>query len=240
MSSIIQSHQTSGRRVVDIDLDAKPTLARQTGLPEGGIKGLASRPRRESARGALDELERRRIEAEQIVAKAKSEADRIQQEAYHEGFAQGEAAGAKLAEQKTEAAINSIATLVEAVPRERELFVERHGPDLIRIAISIAVRILHREIEADGEAVLRVAKAALNDVAGGQHVLLKVSPFDLEMLQRHMGEGDVKPGWLTGGVRLEGDFEIGRGGCMIVTDSGEIDATIEGQIRVLKTILASE
>lgn len=226
--------------MVDIDLDSRPTLARETGLPKGGIKGLFSQPRREGPGGALDELERRRIEGEQIVAKAKGEADRIQQKAYHEGFAQGEVAGVKLAEQKTEAAINSIATLVEGIPRERELFVERHGPDLIRIAISIAIRILHHEIEADSEAVLRVAKAALNDVAGGQHVLLKVSPFDLEMLQRHLGEGDLQPDWLAGGVRLEGDFEIGRGGCMIVTDSGEIDATIEGQIRVLKTLLASE
>jgi flagellar biosynthesis/type III secretory pathway protein FliH len=41
-------------------------------------------------------------------------------------------------------------------------------------------------------------------------------------------------------VSIEGDFQIGRGGCKVLTDAGEIDATIETQIRLLKTILWSE
>ena len=114
--------------------------------------------------------------------------------------------------------------------------IKRHEGELIQIAFLIATGVLHREIETNDETILAVAQAALAKVVKANHVLLKVSPYDLEMVQRLMSDTDAPPDWLPPTVKLEADMSIGRGGCKVVTDSGEIDATIETQLHLIKAI----
>lgn len=236
MSRIIRCKDTPKASVTAVGVEEKRTPAGgEANRAKGSVAWLSGREAQPG--GHLSEFERRQIEANEIIARAKTESERIQRDAYHEGFRQGEAAGRKLAAQKIEPVLKSLIALIEAVSEERRTTIEKHETELIRIAFLVAVKILHREIEISSEAVLSVARAAMAKVIKAKEVLIRVSPYDLEMMQQQMNEADVRKDWLPENVKLEADFNIGRGGCKVITDSGEIDATIETEIHLLKSIL---
>lgn len=235
MSSIIRSEDNANLFVRDIQLDERATHAVDPDRPKGGIRWIDG-ARQVSARH-VSQYEQYRQETDMLLANARAEAEKIQQRAYHEGFAQGEAAGRKLAMQKIEPVLRALNTLLESLSEERKRVIEQYESDLIKLAFSIALRLIHREIELSQDVIVGIAAAALTKVVKANKVKILVSPFDLEILQQHVAEGDVDGEWLPSNLKVESDFNITRGGCRVLTDSGEIDATIESQIHQLKTIL---
>jgi flagellar assembly protein FliH len=63
-----------------------------------------------------------------------------------------------------------------------------------------------------------------------------LSPHDKELIQSQLG-GPETEAWPVEHMKLETDESIARGGCRIETEFGDIDATIETQLRVLKSTL---
>jgi flagellar assembly protein FliH len=237
LSRIISSRDAEASGVSPISLDDEPMPTAHPGRPRGGVEGV--RPGAESPTRRVSVYQHRRREAEKLIENARAAAERIQKDAYHEGFSQGEAAGRKLTDQKLEPILKSIERLIVSLGRERETLVERYEAEIVRLALLVAARVVHREIEADHDVVLDVARDALAKVVKAERISIKVSPFDLDVL-RQATVSDSPPEWMQANVSIEGDFQIGRGGCKVLTDAGEIDATIETQIRLLKTILWSE
>lgn len=238
MSRIYRARDLDNRPIENLPIDSRNVSAPATARARGGVQWIESEGGTRTRHRTQFEL--RQAEAEQVLARAQSESERIQREAYHQGFAQGEAAGRKLAAQKIEPVLKALATLIASIGEEREKVVERYEGELIRLAYLIATKVLHREIETNQEAAVHVARAALAKVVKARHVTLMVSPYDLEMMQQHLSDGDLRGHWTPENVTLEADFSIGRGGCRITTDSGEIDATIETQLHLLKTLLWNE
>lgn len=228
MSRVIRSRDLEEHAVGKIDLESKATGAPNPDRPRGGVLWLSSPGAGREEH--VSHFERSRIEAE-------AGAERAQQEAYHEGFAQGESAGKKLAAQKAELVLKSLSDLLESIGAARHEAVERFETELIRLSVLIATKIVHRELETSQDVVVSIAREALGKVVKAKQAVVAVSPYDLEMLRGQVAEGGSLADWLPPSVSLEADFEIGRGGCKIMTDSGEIDATIETQIRAMKSLL---
>lgn len=238
MSRIIPAKDVDPNRVVKLDLERRATPPPNPSRPAGGIRWIKGNA--PAGGEALSEHERRRAEAKSILEKAKADADGIQREAYHKGFEQGEAAGLKLAAQKAEVTIQSLQALLDSLAAEREPLIEQHQTELIRLAMLIATKIIHREIQASEDAVLSVARDALAKVADADSIVVAVSPYDLELMQEQMSQSEQGGAWSPSKMKLEADFDIGRGGCKVTTETGEIDATIETQIELLKSILWNE
>lgn len=234
MSRIIRPCDADAGQVSRVSLDENVLAPAHPGRPRGGLAWVAPGQHTGPERASVHQRKKR--EAEQLIETARREAEDIQRRAYHEGFAQGEAAGQELAAQKLEPVLQSLRALIESIGGDRQALAERQEGELIKLAMLIATRVLHREIEIDHEAVIGVARAALEKVIRAEKIEIKVSPFDLEIIQQVAG-AENPPDWLPANVQIEGDFKIGRGGCEIHTDSGEIDATIETQLRLLKAIL---
>jgi flagellar assembly protein FliH len=234
MSRIIRSRDLPGTTVNPASLETKRMPAPDPSRPAGGLLWIS---RGESSEPGVSEFERRQTEAETVLQNAVTLSEKIQRDAYHEGFQQGEAAGHKLAVQKIEPVVKSLKSLIDSLAMERQSVIEQHETELIRLAYLMAVKILHREIETHSDAVVNVARAALAKVVKAKNVLIRVSPYDLEVMQQQINETEPNKDWLPANVRLEADFNITRGGCKVIADSGEIDATIETQLHLLKSIL---
>ena len=70
-------------------------------------------------------------------------------------------------------------------------------------------------------------------------ITIKLNPADLELL------ADIKPQLLSGlpeagRAAFEADEGIARGGCLIETDGGEVDARIERQFQVVEEAFRAE
>ena len=176
------------------------------------------------------------MQARRLVEEAQARAEAIQRDAYHAGFEQGERAGNKLALQKLEPSMQTFQGLIEAIRQDRENMIRHYEGELIKVAFAIALQVVKKTIEMDPQTVTEVVKAGLAKVSKAQAVKLKISTHDLPLVEQFMASRGDEP-WLPDHLTIEGDPEIERGGCRIITDSGEVDATIETQLRMLKGTL---
>ncbi len=106
---------------------------------------------------------------------------------------------------------------------------------LISLALEIARRIVGG-IEISSETVAAVVREALNDVEGDSAAQVELNPEDLALLQR------AEPGWLTaseaaGRLTLRASAEVTRGGCIVRTKFGILDARRETKLEIVRQTL---
>lgn len=153
----------------------------------------------------------------------------IEKKAYEDGFKAGEKAGFELGSQKADVHFSSLAGIV----KELETFKQSiYGPcmeEMKELVLAIARKVIHRELELKDDAVLGCLERALQSVVAGGDITIRVNPRDLELMRSHKPE-IFKSGEGLRTVAIEADEKVGKGGCVIDTRHGEIDATIESVI----------
>lgn len=237
MSRIYRSRDLPAiaEQVAEVDLRAQQMGPMYPDRPVGGFAGYQG----SEEQRPMTQIERQRREAERMVEEARRQAETIQRDAYHAGFEQGEKAGMKLASQKIEPAAQAFNQLIEHLTHERENLIKHHERELIKVAFAIAGQVVKTMVDEDSELVGRVVQSALEKVVGSQNVTLHVSPHDKELIELYI-TSDTGFEWSMDHLTIEGDETVGRGGCRVETEHGDIDATIETQLRVLKNQLWSE
>lgn len=151
----------------------------------------------------------------------------IEKDAYEKGFSTGEKAGFEFGKKKAEALYKGLEGVLSEVSSFKESMYRASEEEVTALAIAIAKKVIQREVSLKRDIVLDSVRAALKAVVATSEVLIKVNPKDLEVINQFKGEilkgsGDVKS------VSFEADEAIGRGGCVIETNYGEIDATVTG------------
>jgi len=236
LSKIFRSLDIDKSKVADIDLRGSQMGPQNPTRPLGGFFELGQdNPSQEY----LTAFEQREREARRIVDEAMHQAEVIQRDAYHAGFEQGERAGEKLAHQKIEPTIHTFQAVIDAISQDRQTLILQHEQDLIKVAFAIAQQVIRATVKFNPDVVKEIVESALGKVAKSQRVVLFVSPYDRQMIEQYMRKregGDWPPEHLT----IQTDDTIARGGCRVETDTGDIDATIETQLRVLREMLWDE
>jgi len=101
--------------------------------------------------------------------------------------------------------------------------------ELSKASIDIASEIVNGEISNHSQEIaLRLTKSLMNELKDASNITIKVSNYDLEFIQSHISNNDIK---------IIGDFSIAKGGVIILSDSENIDGTISGRINNLKANL---
>lgn len=119
-----------------------------------------------------------------------------------------------------------LASLAEKFSAQCDRSLRALEPEVVRLALAIAARILRREAQADPLLLLGAVRVALGQVAASSEVRLRVPPADLELwtealaLLPHLA---VKPVVTAGeGMKL--------GDCVIETSLGTADLGVRAQL----------
>jgi len=106
--------------------------------------------------------------------------------------------------------------------------------EVVKLALEVAKIVVRREIQADREMVQTLVRAALSRLSEASPVTIHLNPIDYDYLLERRAEL-----CRIGGreVSLEADPSIERGGCLIRTEDGDIDARIEEKFRQLQQAL---
>lgn len=189
-----------------------------------------------------DYVQHIREQTAEMIRKAHAEAEQVRQTAYSEAHAAGRAEGMQeaeaeiqrraeeLAEQKAAAKLNSLAPALEqaatALGEERDRWLAQWEATAVRVSLAIAEKLLRRQLDLHPEFAREMIAEALQLAAGSPRVELRLHPQDTELLGsraaevvRHLaacGHADVVP-----------DASVSRGGCVINTQHGTIDARVE-------------
>ncbi len=152
----------------------------------------------------------------------------LEKNAYENGFNQGEKAGREIAEQKVEAVMRRYAEAILEIGRLRATLLTQVEREVVKLAVQIAKKIIHREIQADPDIIQTLVRVALSHVAEKSAVTVHLSPVDYNYLLEQRAELSQSEGR---DISLLADKSVERGGCLIQTECGDIDARIEEKFR---------
>ena len=165
------------------------------------------------ARAIIDEA---RAEAARIVAEAKQVYEQERQRGFDEGSEQ-----AKL--EMSERMIDAVASIVDYLGTVEHDMVEVVGRAMERILGEMG----------DKEVIIRVVKNALAAVRNEKHLSLRVAPDQVATVKERMNEIlALYP--IIVDVQVMGDGRLGKTGCILESEIGVIDASLDGQIAALK------
>ncbi len=141
-------------------------------------------------------------------------------------------------EKDYQARVSRIENLLKKTEDELKELVLTFDKEVVDLAVEIARRLVLKEISSKGaEVSLSVIKEALNYIAEGTSLLIKVNPREYEFLKKEvlpLVKGRYK-------VEFSPDENIAPGGVFIESKLGVIDATFEKRWKkLLETIYQDE
>ena len=102
---------------------------------------------------------------------------------------------------------------------------QRIALTVAQVASQLARQVVRSELQTRPELISKVAQEAVQAVLlSARQIVLQVNPADLEMIHR-----DAADALAARGARLVGQHHIERGGCLVETDAGTVDARIEAR-----------
>lgn len=174
-----------------------------------------------------------------------AEIEALQKAAYQEGYEQGREEGQRYGHQEAleegrKATAERLATLdalMHSLQRPFERLDDEVEQQIVTLVISMVRQLVRREIKADpGQiiGVVREALAALPVAARGVRVMLH--PEDAELVREVYKLGDAEQQW-----QIIEDPTRQRGGCKVVSENSQVDATLESRLGALiAPLLAAE
>jgi flagellar assembly protein FliH len=171
-----------------------------------------------------------------IIDEAESRVPQIEAEAKRDGFDQGRSDGLTAAQAEMDDMIETMRGLVEMALAERHKIIESAEPEIVKLAVAIAQRILDEQVAVHPDTVLQIARSAVSRLVSRETVTVRVNPADIETMRQHrerlMAMNDLD------NMRMIEDRRVDRGGVVIETEAGTIDAKISTQLREVRRLLA--
>jgi flagellar assembly protein FliH len=173
-----------------------------------------------------------------VLSAAWAEAEQVRAQARLAGEAEGRAAGIAAAREESEQALAALAHALQAVEELRPEVVAAIERDAVELSLRLCEQILSGVLLVEPERVLDVTRGALRRLSERHRVTVVVNPADLELLTDSVEELKAE----LGGIEhcgVQTDRRVGRGGAIARTEAGEIDASIEAQLRSAREIVAA-
>jgi flagellar assembly protein FliH len=157
----------------------------------------------------------------------------IEKEAYEKGFSEGERAGRETGEKMVEAVLKQYTQTLEELKGLRRNLLTGSEREVVRLSLEVAKKVVKREVSVDEELILALVKVALSRLADQSVMTIRVNPKDGQSILHFRESPGHRDSWHDG-IKLVEDPMITRGGCLIETDSGVIDARVEEQFREIE------
>ena len=180
--------------------------------------GSSCDPDESSGRQRIFELESR-------LRSVEREAQERAQAAFQEGSQQGDAAARRQISGQTDAMLQRMARTIEEISGLRQRGRHEAETDIVKLALAIARRILHRELTIDPEAILGLVKASLDKLDVRELHRIRVHPENAAQLEKHFDRMG-----LPRRLAVTADASLERGAAILDTDHGSLDASVETQL----------
>jgi len=163
--------------------------------------------------------------------------EQIQKQAHKEGFEQGKKEGFNYGHkealeegrQQLQENIKSMEQIFHALETPFKHLDEQVEQELVALSIAIVKQLVRREIKADPNQILGVVREAIGILpVSSRNVRLVLHPDDAELVREVYAATETELGWTI----IE-DPILARGGCRVLTESSQIDATLESRLASL-------
>lgn len=160
----------------------------------------------------------------------------LEREAFAKGYEQGERAGVEAGGKRAEAMLRRLAQTLDELTEVRRAMIRQTERQMVQLALVIAKRVVRREVTIDRDLTLAMARVALDRLGDSTSVTIRLHPEDFQATVRRHDE-------LQAGnhVRVVADGAVSRGGCLVESDFGYVDAGVDTQFQeIARSLLAEE
>lgn len=167
------------------------------------------------------------------------EAERATREGYARGHEEGLAAAAEEISQlrrRLQQQCQSVERVLRQMARPLERLDAGATQELVQLAMRVGAELAARELRTDPNKILEIAQQAVSQLPiASRELRVMLNPTDFALLAQG-GLGTLEQqGWTC-----LADPQVGRGGCRIVLDSSEIDASFDARLATLVDALFAE
>ncbi|MEA3332559.1 MAG: FliH/SctL family protein [Pseudomonadota bacterium] len=180
----------------------------------------------------LELLMHARGEAVAIIAKAEKEAkkrtEEIAEKAREEGL--------KSAEAEIEKRLSRFDELLERLTSTQELCRQQHEKEMVKLALACARRLINREISLDESVIADCVRELFSESNIQGSITLLLNSDDLKLIN------ELRTQLLTDfplihDLKIEAGEGIERGGCILESSMGRIDASLHSKFEELNRLL---
>lgn len=161
------------------------------------------------------EVQMTRAELESLLAAARTDAEAATAQRLH----------GDLEKKLTDEAARIGSALVD-FERERSGYFARVEGEVVRLSLSIAAKILHREAQVDPMLVAALVQIALNQFRENTAVTIRVDAGSAEAWRERFAESPQAPS-----ITVVADTELGEGECLLETDMGKVNFSLDAQLK---------
>ncbi|MDR1177473.1 MAG: flagellar assembly protein FliH [Spirochaetaceae bacterium] len=184
-------------------------------------------------------------EASRLIAEAREKAKTIESDARaafegerkaaeDEGFAEGRERGFAEGRAEVERLIERARTILERTQDKRAEILAETEQQIIDLVLLISRKVIKVISDSQRNIIISNVVQALRKVKGRGNVIIRVNMADIKLTTEHMKDF-VKLVEGAKSIQIVEDSKIDRGGCVIETEFGEIDARISSQLSELET-----
>lgn len=160
--------------------------------------------------------------AEELRDRMVAERQALRQAGYHEGYRDGLVALENFKQHFAAQATAQIGSLLQSFDEQLHELDARVAETVVRCAVQLAQQVVRSELATRPELIARVAGDAVNAVMlSARHISVLANPADLPLI----AEG-AEEALRARGARLLPDESVERGGVLVESDAGAVDAQI--------------
>ena len=190
----------------------------------------------------VNELEKKKFQERveyEVLQRLKAVEEKAFQEAYALGLSDGKTKAYKDSTDEIKESVSKLQGIITSLTELKGNMLLENEQHLIHTLFHFAKALALKEIKQDPASLLPVIRKAIESAQGEEEVVIKINPQDMEFLESVKIQAG-NPVERLSRVKMEVLDSITRGGCVVETNYGVIDATIEQRVQKLWGILESK
>lgn len=174
-----------------------------------------------------------KADAAMIISDAQTERERIVSEAKKEGYETGYETGYQDGKKESERLIERLHSIIDAVMKRREEILSETEYQIVELVILMTRKVVKIISENQRTVIMNNVLQALKKVKGRGDVTIRVNLADAKLTTEHI-QDFIDRVEAVKSIRVVEDTTIEKGGCIVETDFGAIDARISSQLTELE------
>lgn len=175
-----------------------------------------------------------KVQADDVAAKAQIEKEDLKKNGYDEGYKSGLEEGYNSGKAEVTRLIERTHKILETVMSRREEILNETEEQIVQLVLLISKKVVKIMSENQKQVVMANVLSALKKVKTRGTVTIRVNMEDVKLITEHNQEFTAQ---LEGveGITVVEDSSVDKGGCIVETDFGSIDARVASQLSELET-----
>jgi flagellar assembly protein FliH len=188
----------------------------------------------------IDEIEKA-SEEEKIEVRALELLKEVQESAYKEAYDLGLSEGREEAftkfSREIEEKLGNLETLLKSLEEAKTEILNFNEAHMVRLIFQIANKLARVEVEKNDQSLIEVLRGAVTLAQDEENVTVRVARDQHEFVEEVKKQNGRQFEFLKK-IKLEPSDEITKGGCIVETNYGEVDARVEQRVQSLWDTLA--